>query len=143
MPITMSRRRRISRAWISMSVACAPWMPPLGWWSTIVQWQRVTLTLSAAGENQRGGAGRHPGAERADRRMDVAHRVVDGQSRRQRAARAVDVDADLLVGILAVEEEQLRDNQIGDIVIDLGAKEDDAIAKQPGIDVIRSLAAGG
>src|SRR5439155_1359342 len=38
MPITMSRRRRISRAWISMSVACAPWMPPLGWWSTIWKW---------------------------------------------------------------------------------------------------------
>src|SRR5439155_11341694 len=69
--------------------------------------QRVTLTLTAASEDQRGRAGGHPGAERADRRMDVAHRVVDGQSRRQRAARAVDVDADLLVGILAVEEEQL------------------------------------
>src|ERR1700738_5245971 len=37
MPTMTSRSRRISRAWISISVACDCRMPPLGWCSTI--WQ--------------------------------------------------------------------------------------------------------
>ena len=75
--------------------------------------------------------------------MDIAHRVVDRQSGRERAAGAVDVDADLLVRVLAVEEEQLGDDEIGDIVIDLGTDEDDPVAEQPRIDVVCPLAAGG
>src|SRR6267143_2139161 len=73
--------------------------------------------------------------------MDVAHRVVDREPRGQRAARTVDVDADLFVGILAVEKEQLGDHQVRDVVIDLAAEKDDAVAQQTGVDVVRALSA--
>ena len=75
--------------------------------------------------------------------MHVAHRVVDRESRGNRAARAVDVNADLLVRILAVEEEQLGDHQVGDVIVDLAAEKDDAVAQQSGVDVVGALAARG
>jgi len=60
--------------------------------------------------------------------MDIAHGVVDRQSGRERAARAVDADSDLLVGVLTVEKEQLGNDEIRDIVIDLAANDDDPVA---------------
>ena len=75
--------------------------------------------------------------------MHVTHRVVDRQSRGNRAARAVDVNADLLVRILAVEEEQLGDHQVGDVIVDLAAEKDDAVAQQARVDVVGALAARG
>src|SRR5712691_3385895 len=73
--------------------------------------------------------------------MDVTHGVVDREARRERATRAVDVDADLLVAVLAVEEEQLRDHEVRDVVIDLGAEKDDPVSQQPGVDVVSALTA--
>src|SRR5438552_17781871 len=74
--------------------------------------------------------------------MDIAHGVVDRESRRERATRAVDVDADLFVGILAVEEEQLRDHEVGEVVIDLAAKKNNPVSQQARIDVVGALTTG-
>src|SRR5260370_11888 len=62
--------------------------------------------------------------------MDITHGVVDRKSRRERATRAVDVDADFLVRVLAVEEQQLRDHEVREVVVDLAAKENDPISQQ-------------
>ena len=75
--------------------------------------------------------------------LDELHRVVNRQPGRNRPARAVDVEQDVLVGILGLEEQHLRDDQIGDLVVDRRADEDDAVLQQPRKDVVGALAAVG
>ena len=44
-------------------------------------------------------------------------------------------------GILRLEEEELRRDQVRDVVVDLLAEEDDALAQEPRVDVERALVA--
>ena len=74
---------------------------------------------------------------------DELHRVVDRQPGRDRPARAVDVEQDVLVGVLGLEEQHLRDDQVGDRVVDRRADEDDAVLQQAREDVVGALAAVG
>src|SRR5215469_7482013 len=48
---------------------------------------------------------------------------------------------DGLLGILGLEEEQLRDHQVGDVVVDRAAQEDDALLQQARVDVVGALTA--
>src|SRR5205807_5540798 len=52
-----------------------------------------------------------------------------------RAARAVDVDRDVLVGVLGLEVQQLGDDQVGDGVVDRRAEKHDPLVEQPRVDV--------
>src|SRR5690348_1725410 len=105
--------------------------------------QRVALALGAGHQQQRGGAGGLPHAHGADVGLDELHGVVDGQTGRHHAARTVDVELDVLLGILRFQEQHLGDHQIGDVVVDRADQEDDAFLQQPRIDVERTLAARG
>ena len=79
---------RISRAWISMSVAW-PWKPPEGWWIMIREFgSAVALALGAGGQQQRAHRGRLADADRRDVGLDVLHGVVDRQAGGDDAARA-------------------------------------------------------
>ena len=55
----------------------------------------------------------------------------------------VDVDAVVLVRVLALQEEQLGDDQVRHHIVDRGAQEDDAVLEQARVDVIGTLAAAG
>jgi hypothetical protein len=70
-------------------------------------------------------------ADGGDVGLDVLHRVVDGEQRVDVAAGAVDVDVDVLVGVLRLEVQQLGAHQVGDRVVDRGAQEDDVLLEQP------------
>ena len=76
-------------------------------------------------------------------RLDELHRVVDREPRVDRSARAVDVDRDVLVGVLGLEVQQLGDDQVGHRVVDRRAEEDDPLVEQAAEDVELALAAGG
>ena len=136
-----SRRYRISLAWISMSVAW-PWNPPIGWWiMTRELGRQKRLPASPGGEQQRAHARRLADAQRRHVGLDELHGVVDRQARRNRAAGRVDVEEDVLVGILRLEEQQLRHDQVGG---DLGHRPDQehhALLQQPRVDVVGALAA--
>ena len=113
-------RRRISRARISMSAA-VPSKPP----SRLVDHdrrvrQREALVLGAAAEQHRAHEAAMPDAGRRDVRLDQLHRVVDRQARRSRSRRAVDVHRDVLVRVLAGQEQELRDDQVRDLIVDAG-----------------------
>ena len=73
----------------------------------------------------------------------VLHRVVDGEPGGHHAAGAVDVDLDVLLGILALQEQELGDDRVGHEVVDLGADEDDPVLEQAAEDVPLALAAVG
>src|SRR5204863_3837893 len=55
----------------------------------------------------------------------------------------VDVDREVLVWVLRLEVEELGDDQVGDLVVDGGSEEDDALVQQARVDVERALAARG
>ena len=74
-------------------------------------------------------------------RAHVLHRVVDREAARHHAAGAVDVEHDLLVGILALQKEKLGDDDVRDVVVDLGPEEDDPVLQQAAEDVPVALAA--
>ena len=46
-------------------------------------------------------------------------------------------------GILGLEEEELGDDQVGDVVVDRRPEEDDAVLEEAGVDVVGALAATG
>src|SRR5215469_2865701 len=106
-------------------------------------WQREALARGAACEQDRCGAGREACAERADVRADELHRVVDGQPSACRPTGAVDVHGDVLLRILALQEEQLGHHGVGDRIGDLTAHEHDAVAQETRVDVVCALAAPG
>ena len=58
-------------------------------------------------------------------------------------ARRVDVERDVLLGILALEVQQLGHDEVGDLVVDRRAEEDDPLVQQPRVDVELALAARG
>jgi hypothetical protein len=66
---------------------------------------------------------------------------VNHQPARDHAARTIDVEHDLFVGILALEEEKLSDDDIRDVVVDLSPKEDDPVLQEPTEDVPVAFAA--
>ena len=71
------------------------------------------------------------------------HRVIDRHAGRDLPAGRVDVELDVLFRVLAVQEEQLRHDQVGDLVVDGRAEKDDALLQQQRKDVVDALAAPG
>ena len=106
-------------------------------------WRGHALALGPSGEQQGAHAHRHADADGLHVGLYVLHGVVDREARIDGAARRVDVDRDVLVGILRFQVDQLGDDEVGDLVVDRRAEEDDALVEQARIDVERALAAGG
>ena len=73
---------------------------------------------------------------------DVLHGVVDRHAGRHRAAGAVDVEVDVLVRVRG-KEQHLRRDLVGDVVVDLLAEEDDALAEQPVVDLVAEATTDG
>src|SRR5207302_6568045 len=105
--------------------------------------EAVALAARAAGEEHGPHAGRLADADGADVRLDELHGVVDRQSRAHDAARGIDVERNVLVGVLGLEEQHLRDHDVGHVVIDLSHDEDHPLLEETGIDVISPLAPRG
>ena len=82
-------------------------------------------------------------ADRRDVILDMLHRVHDGQSRRDRPAGRIDVERDLLLGIFGLQEEELGDDQVGEVVVDRAAQKDDVVLQKARVDVVRALAGAG
>src|SRR3546814_4457348 len=58
------------------------------------------------------------------RSLDDLHGVVDRHAGGDDAAGRVDVQADVLLGVLGLEEQHLRDDDVGDVVVDAADQED-------------------
>jgi hypothetical protein len=105
--------------------------------------QRIALARCAGRQQQGAHARGLADADRAHVRLDVLHGVVDGHPCGDDAARRVDVQADVLLGILRLEEQHLREDHVGDVVIDRSHQEDHPLLEQPRIDVVRTLTPAG
>ena len=107
--------------------------PPVG--------QRDPLAGRARGEDQRRDRHRDAAADRLHLRRDELHRVVDGKAGVDDAARRVDVQLDVAVGVGGFEVQQLGDDKVRHLVVNGLAEEHDALVEQPRVDVERALAA--
>ena len=92
--------------------------------------QRKPLALSAAGQQERAHGGSHAHADGGDIALDVFHRVVDGHTVRDGAARAVDVEADVLFGVLTLKEQKLCNNKACRSIIYLFRKKNYSILQK-------------
>ena len=102
--------------------------------------QRVPLAGGTDREQERARRRGLPDTPCGDVGPDRLHRVVDREHADPRSARRVDVQRDVLVGILGLEEQQLRDDDVRDGVVELAAEEDNAFAQQSRVDVEGALA---
>ena len=105
--------------------------------------QGVALALGAGGEQHRAHRRSLADAVRRDGARDELHRVVDREARRDAAARRVDVHRDLLLRVLRLQEEELRDDRVGRVVRHLAAEHDDAVLQEARVDVVGAFAARG
>jgi hypothetical protein len=55
----------------------------------------------------------------------------------------VDVQADVLLGVLGLEEQHLGDDHVGHVVVDRADQEDHPLLQQARVDVVGALAAAG
>src|SRR3954454_5389489 len=105
--------------------------------------QGHALAVGASGQQQRTHRHRDPEADRLHLGLHVLHGVVDRETRVDRSTWGVDVKGDVLVGIVGLEMEDLRNDQVRYLLVDRLAEEDDSLAQQPGVDVVGALAARG
>src|SRR5829696_3448597 len=105
--------------------------------------QRHALARRAARQEQRPHRHRDADADGLDVRLDELHRVVDREARVHRPAGRVDVDRDVLVRVLGLQVQQLRDDQVGDLVGDRRPQEHDPLVEQARVDVERTLTSRG
>ena len=103
--------------------------------------KRGALAGPSRRQQERSHACRQAHAVGVNRRLQELHRVVDRQARRDAAARGVDVDVDVALRIIRLQEEQLRDHNVGHVIIDRRAEEDDPVHEEPGENIVGSLAA--
>ena len=101
--------------------------------------QRHALALGPRSQQEGAHAGRHTNADGGDITLDVLHGVINGHSRRNRPAGAVDVELNVLVRVLGLQVQQLGHHEAGGGVVDLLGQEDDPVVEQTGEDVIGPL----
>ncbi len=92
-------------------------------------------TFLAGTEQHAGHRGGKAGADGGNLGLDVLHGVVDTEAGIDGASGGVEVDLDIASAVDALEEEQLCLNDVGGVVVDGGAEEDDAIHHQAAEDV--------
>jgi hypothetical protein len=105
--------------------------------------QGQPLALGATGQEHRPHRHRHAETDRLYVAAHVLHGVVDREPSVDVAARRVDVERDVLVGIVGREVDDLGDDQVRDLGRDRRAQEDNAVVQEPRVDVERALAAAG
>src|SRR5947199_2766910 len=96
----------VSRAWISMSVAC-PSKPPQSWWMRIFAFgSAIRFPFAPAASRSAPQRHRDPDPDRLDVGLDGLDRVVDREAGVDGAAGTVDVAGDVPGRILRLKVEQ-------------------------------------
>ena len=72
---------------------------------------------------------------------DQLHGIVYRQAGTNNSTGAVDIKADILIGIFPIQIKKLRDNQVSNLVVDSRAKKDNPFSEQQRIDIIGTFAA--
>ena len=82
-----------------------------------------TLALCAGGKQERAHACSHTDTDGGNITLDEVHRIVDRHTCGNGSAGAVDIQADVLVGVLCFQKQKLRDNERCGLIVDLIGEE--------------------
>lgn len=104
--------------------------------------QSIPFPFGACRQQQRPHRRRLPHTNRANRRANILHGVIDRQSSGDRASGGVDVHVDLLLGGLSLEEEELRDDGRTEAVVDWTVEAYYPLLQQTRVDVVCEVSAG-
>src|SRR5690625_6142858 len=105
--------------------------------------QRRTPARGAGRQQYRAHRRGESHTDRRNRRLDVLHGVIDRESAVDDTAGRVDVDINVSLGILAGQEEELRNGKVGNLVVDRRADDNDVLLQQAAEDVVRPFASRG
>mmetsp|Transcript_29667 Transcript_29667/g.88003 ORF Transcript_29667/g.88003 Transcript_29667/m.88003 type:complete len:218 (-) Transcript_29667:95-748(-) len=99
------------------------------------------LALSGSSGAEEEGSHRrgHPEAHGRHVAGDVLHGVVDGHAGAHGSSGAVDVQGNVLLGIVVGEVQELGHQDVGDLVVDSLTQQDDPVLQQAGDDVHLTL----
>ena len=93
--------------------------------------QREPFAFRAGAKQNCGHACSHAEAIRCHIARQELHGVVNRESCRYRSTRRVDVDVDVLLRVLHLQKEQLRDDQVGNVIVHRRPNENDPVLEQP------------
>src|SRR5664279_1752167 len=97
------------------------------------------IRLSSTKEKRTHGGGL-PDAKCRDLGLDELHRVINRKTRRDDAARRIDVHRDFLLRIFCFEEQQFGNDYRSHVILDRTGQKNDPFAQKPRIDVEPALA---
>src|SRR3954447_20501372 len=103
--------------------------------------KRKTLALCAARQEQCAHGHRDADADCLHVGLDELNRVVDRETRVHRPAGRVDVERDVLVGVLRLQVNELGHDEVRDVIRHGRAEKDDSLVEQPRVDVERAFTA--
>ena len=105
--------------------------------------QAVTLALGTSSQQEGAHAAGLADADGRDVRLDELHGVVDRHAGGDGTARRVDVQMDILVRVFRFKEQQLRNDEVGHVVLYRANQEDHTLLQQARVDVVSAFATGG
>src|SRR5947208_4086232 len=97
------------------------------------------LALLTSSQKYRTHTHRHTYTNCRNIRLNPLHSIVDSQASINHSTRRIDIQINILGCILTLEEKQLCYSEVGNIIIDWRANEDDAFLEQARIDVHPTL----
>src|SRR6266536_2705991 len=103
--------------------------------------QRKTFAFRACAKEHSRHTRSHPKAVSRHVASEKLHRIIYRESCSHRAARRIDVDVDVLLGVFHLQKEKLSDDEIRNVIVHRRSDEDDTILEQPRIDIVAALAA--
>ncbi len=93
------------------------------------------FALGSGSEEEGSHGGGQPDADRHHFRLDVLHRVEDGEASGDGTTGGVNVQVDRLARIFGIQIEHDRDDLVRDTVVDAATEEDDSLPVQAIVDV--------
>src|ERR1700676_4085560 len=97
----------------------------------------------APGEENGGDGGGLSNASGNHVGLHELHGVIDGETGGDGTAWRIDIKLDIALGIFGLEEEHLCGGEVGDVIVDRRANEDDVLFEEPRVDVIGAFATAG
>ncbi len=92
--------------------------------------KRIALALGSGTEEKGAHAGSQAHADGGDIAAHELHGIVDSQASTDNAARTVYVEADILIRVFTLEVKKLSNDQVGDLVVDRCAQENNALLQE-------------
>ena len=105
--------------------------------------QGKTLALCTACQQECAHARSHAHADRRYIAFYIIHRIINRHACRDRSARAVDIELNILIRILRLQKQKLRNDQVRANICHFLAQKNDPVVQQSGKNIVGTFASSG